>query len=249
MGATKHSFPERLRQLRQEQELSQYALADALDFSRGLLGNYELGKREPDYDTLIILANFFEVSTDYMLGISDDRKLKIPKKAKPRIDHLMERILQIPKENQGDLEKYIDFLAFESNKRKQECASMSKSTIWDMMVAYANETAADFREGRSDEAPVLTSDEIKRAVAEKYEAANNGKSVSRESIIPSDCCYNWWNRGLSEDWTALFEYNEEDNSYRVLGEGYRYNGGIYAKNQGGTKHQVGVWVNGKRRFQ
>jgi transcriptional regulator with XRE-family HTH domain len=52
--------------------LSQYELAQALGFSRGQIANYEQGKREPDFATLITLANFFQVSLDYLLGRTEN---------------------------------------------------------------------------------------------------------------------------------------------------------------------------------
>lgn len=64
-------FGERLASLRKRKGLSQYALAERLNFSRGQLSNYEQGKREPDYNTLQKIADFFEVSVDYLLGRTD----------------------------------------------------------------------------------------------------------------------------------------------------------------------------------
>ncbi|MFC3773737.1 helix-turn-helix domain-containing protein [Paenibacillus sp. GCM10012303] len=66
-------FGVRLAALRNEMGLSQYQLADKLEFSRGQIGNYEQGTREPDFATLIKIADFFEVSTDYLLGRSSER--------------------------------------------------------------------------------------------------------------------------------------------------------------------------------
>jgi transcriptional regulator with XRE-family HTH domain len=57
--------------LRKKKNLTQYELADKLGFSRGKLANYEQGTREPDYETLKKIAGFFEVSTDYLLGINN----------------------------------------------------------------------------------------------------------------------------------------------------------------------------------
>lgn len=65
----------RLLSLRKNQKLSQYDLADRLGFSRGKLANYEQGQREPDYDTLKKIADFFEVSTDYLLGRTEKKEL------------------------------------------------------------------------------------------------------------------------------------------------------------------------------
>ena len=114
MSKKKHSFSERLKQLRDEQELSQYELADALKLSRGLLGNYEQGRREPDYDTLIFLASYFGVSTDYMLGITEERELN--EKAKSRVEHLTEKMVKLPAASLRDLEEYIEFLNSRNKK-------------------------------------------------------------------------------------------------------------------------------------
>lgn len=61
-------FNERLIALRKAKKLSQYELADQLNFTRGQIANYEQGKRKPDIDTLKKIANFFNVSLDYLTG-------------------------------------------------------------------------------------------------------------------------------------------------------------------------------------
>ena len=62
----------RLVKLRTNKGISQYDLANVLNLSRGQISNYELGSRQPDYETLTIIADFFDVSTDYLLGRTDD---------------------------------------------------------------------------------------------------------------------------------------------------------------------------------
>ncbi|MCL4514019.1 MAG: helix-turn-helix domain-containing protein [Firmicutes bacterium] len=61
-------LPQRLAFLRKEKGLSQYELAKALGFSRGQIANYEQGSRRPDPATLQRLADYFNVSVDYLLG-------------------------------------------------------------------------------------------------------------------------------------------------------------------------------------
>jgi transcriptional regulator with XRE-family HTH domain len=56
--------------LRKSKNLSQAELAQALGISRSALSLYEIGKREPDFKLLCNIANYFDVSTDYLLGIS-----------------------------------------------------------------------------------------------------------------------------------------------------------------------------------
>ncbi len=62
-------FQERLKELRNEKELSQTALAKELKVSQRSISSWETGFRQPDYETLRLIAEFFEVTTDYLLGI------------------------------------------------------------------------------------------------------------------------------------------------------------------------------------
>ena len=64
-------FAERLKSLRLEKELSQVKLAEKLGVDFRTISNWENGVRKPDIDTLVEIANFFEVSTDYSLGIKE----------------------------------------------------------------------------------------------------------------------------------------------------------------------------------
>ena len=63
-------FSSRIRDLRHEMNVTQKALAVELGISERAYQYYELGAREPNNSTLIALANFFNVSTDYLLGLS-----------------------------------------------------------------------------------------------------------------------------------------------------------------------------------
>lgn len=59
----------RIKQLRQQADLTQAELARILDVSPALISAYELGDRSPRLETLASLAILFKVSTDYLLGI------------------------------------------------------------------------------------------------------------------------------------------------------------------------------------
>lgn len=67
-------FSQRLKELRKEQKTPQQQIADALGISPRAYRFYESGDRFPDFQGLIILADFFDVSLDYLVGRSDDRK-------------------------------------------------------------------------------------------------------------------------------------------------------------------------------
>lgn len=60
-------------ELRKGKNLTQEQLAVKLGIQRSTYSNYELGKREPDFETAKLIADFFEVSVDYLLGNSTYR--------------------------------------------------------------------------------------------------------------------------------------------------------------------------------
>lgn len=64
------NFNEILRQLRNSRQMTQLELANALQISRSTIGMYEKGSREPDFATLEIIADYFNVDIDYLLGRS-----------------------------------------------------------------------------------------------------------------------------------------------------------------------------------
>jgi transcriptional regulator with XRE-family HTH domain len=58
----------KLKALREERELTQREVADKIGCSYKLISNYELEKRAPDYQTLVVLSDLYEVTVDYLLG-------------------------------------------------------------------------------------------------------------------------------------------------------------------------------------
>ena len=66
------SFSQRLVELRQLRGLTQKQVYDAVGMSAIGYQRYEYGDREPAFSKLISLADFFDVSLDYLVGRSDD---------------------------------------------------------------------------------------------------------------------------------------------------------------------------------
>ena len=64
----------RIRDLREDRDLKQKDLAKLLNCSQQVYSNYELGQRDIPTDILIKLSNLYQVSVDYILGISDTPK-------------------------------------------------------------------------------------------------------------------------------------------------------------------------------
>lgn len=65
-------FQIRLKNLREERNMSQQKLASEFGLSQSAIGMWESGKREPDFETMKALAQFFNVSVDYLVGNVND---------------------------------------------------------------------------------------------------------------------------------------------------------------------------------
>lgn len=65
---------ERIKELRLSRNLSQKQLSEFVQLSERGIQNYELDAREPKLSALIALADFFDVSLDYLVGRSDNPK-------------------------------------------------------------------------------------------------------------------------------------------------------------------------------
>lgn len=71
------SFNTRLKELKEKNNLSNQELASAIGISVRGLQFYLSGTKEPTLNKLILLAKYFNVSLDYIVGISDDPTPKI----------------------------------------------------------------------------------------------------------------------------------------------------------------------------
>lgn len=64
-------FKDRLKELRLSNGLSQMQLANKLNISQSAIAKWELGKTEPTASAIILIAEYFNETTDYILGVSD----------------------------------------------------------------------------------------------------------------------------------------------------------------------------------
>lgn len=113
----------RIAYLRKKRNLSQYELAERLGFSRGKLANYEQGSRQPDYDTLRIIADFFDVSVEYLLyGEAKQDKLPVlSEKDEKDIAKKLESILSSMDSDTG--------LAFDGEPMDEETKELVREAI------------------------------------------------------------------------------------------------------------------------
>lgn len=118
-------FGDRIKSLREQRGKTQKQLADIIGVTPAAIGLYEQNRRTPDAETLKKLANYFDVSIDYLLCYTDIKnsyKEKIKKLidenatiAAHRIDGYDD---ELPEEAKQQLMDYIEFLKQKYKKKK-----------------------------------------------------------------------------------------------------------------------------------
>ncbi len=128
MKKSQHILPQRLKELRKKNNLSQYKLAEELGVSRGLLSNYEQGSREPDFNTLMLIADYYCVSIDYLMGITNVKQRFLSTEEQNKYYSIFEDITGLEKESLDELQKYIDLLKIRDNLHHAENKKLSGLT-------------------------------------------------------------------------------------------------------------------------
>lgn len=67
----------RIKELRKDKGLTMKQFGEQIGMAESTISLYEAGKRQPDIETLNKIANYFNVTTDYLLGRTDDRNSRI----------------------------------------------------------------------------------------------------------------------------------------------------------------------------
>jgi|SRR5690606_30436333 transcriptional regulator with XRE-family HTH domain len=117
-------YGDRLKKLRESKKLSQQQLAEKLNINRSTYARYELNQTQPDYETLQRLADFYDVSTDYILtGINT----KLTEKDERDVAKRMEKIKQDLAAN-GGLSFYGEPLSEEAKESLLEAMEYAVRT-------------------------------------------------------------------------------------------------------------------------
>lgn len=99
------SFGERLRELREENNMTQKQLGELLGVSGRQAGNYESNKQFlPDENSLLKIIKRFDVSADYLFGLTNARNYK-------EIFSDFEVYKNLSSESRNELKSYMDYLA------------------------------------------------------------------------------------------------------------------------------------------
>ncbi len=88
----------KIKDLREDRDLRQLDVAQAVGIDQRSLSNYETGKTNPDSETVIRLAKFFGVTCDYLLGVSDANFMD---------NRDVVKELEDIKERLGEIQKYM----------------------------------------------------------------------------------------------------------------------------------------------
>lgn len=100
----------RMRLLREQHNLSQTDLAKILNISRQSYNFYENEKRDPDTTMLIRIADFYNVSLDYLLGRTNDPSPVTKEKTPSYQEEVLRDIEDITPEMAGELRQFIGYL-------------------------------------------------------------------------------------------------------------------------------------------
>ena len=117
-------FSEISKSLRKEKGLSQIELSKALNVSKACISMIEIGKNEPTANTLIRYADFFGVSTDYLLGREDDFGNIVLTGESPTFLSNEEQILlddfrSLPRQEKVQASEYVHYLAQRRGQAKK----------------------------------------------------------------------------------------------------------------------------------
>lgn len=82
-----------LKQLRQQYKLGTEQVAEVIGVSGSAYRNYERGERTPDYDKLVRIADLYNVTTDYLLGRTEEKMAPIDALAKEKNMHIIEKTM------------------------------------------------------------------------------------------------------------------------------------------------------------
>lgn len=130
------TFGKKLHSLMKDNKITQQELAEKLNVRRGSVSNWVTDRRMPDSDTIVDLANIFNVTTDYLLG--NDKNIKDSTNSKDLIfdnaQDALKFILKQPNimafdvpeltdeeiiEFANDILDYIEFISSKHNKNKK----------------------------------------------------------------------------------------------------------------------------------
>ncbi|MFD0868811.1 helix-turn-helix domain-containing protein [Paenibacillus residui] len=114
--------PERLIEWRKKKKLTQEQLAIKVNTTKGTISNYENGHSTPPHETLVSIANILDVSTDFLLGRtnqpSEDTSKEEEEESDTEISMFFKDFKSAPKERQEEMLRFWKFIQEAEKDRK-----------------------------------------------------------------------------------------------------------------------------------
>lgn len=95
------NFSEILRNLRKSSGLTQKELGERVGLSKAVVSKYENGMGYPTFDTLIRIARFFSVTTDYLLGVNGEIAMDVSGLSASQLEVVQRTVVEFRKANKG----------------------------------------------------------------------------------------------------------------------------------------------------
>lgn len=111
------NFNLRLKQLRQRHKLTQSELAAILGLKPTAISNYESKRNEPSFDKLIALSKYFDVSCDFLLGVSDAYLPVGGEVLDKDIVEFFNLYQQLDDDSVRDLRNYVTYLLYKQENK------------------------------------------------------------------------------------------------------------------------------------
>lgn len=92
-------FGDKLKALRKSKNLTQQQLADKVELVKGSISAYEQNTKYPSLDVLIKFCNFFNVSADFLLGLSNDMFFKTASLTDEQLQLIMKLVVEFEQLN------------------------------------------------------------------------------------------------------------------------------------------------------
>lgn len=127
-------FSDRLKSLRKDMDLTQEEFASKIDKNRSTIAGYETERKEPDHETLKKIADFFNVSVDYLLGRTDMRNYELLDKHWEKVEPTLEDIMSKISLDKDLLEKLLA-----KNKNKDSILNFLNSNNLNLIIQNATE--------------------------------------------------------------------------------------------------------------
>lgn len=93
------TFGEQLKQLRKSKNMTQKELGSKIGLSKAVVSKYENGMGYPSFDVLIRIAQYFAVTTDYLLGITDKKYLDVSQLSDSQTESIRVLVAEFTKVN------------------------------------------------------------------------------------------------------------------------------------------------------